>query len=314
MQSLRFRALRGASALLFVGGLAAPATRLAAQQPTPPRPRTRPTPAAPARVVKSPGNAEWAQSVDEARQRAAAQHKLVYYEFASQGCGECGRMESLLYPAFDFEALLIGMVPVRVDLVSKAGTELSELYSIRETPSVAIATPTGRLVFLMQGFRNPRDFFPHVHKSLDAYRAWAKTIDAQDVSTLSAADAYQSGRQLFSRFDFAEARPRFQRAIAAPGASPAIRDGAKEGLAAAELQLKDPAKARKTIDGLIATTKDPEVKERAELFRAQIPLAQNQPEQALDLYKKFQKDHPQSKYKEQVSGLITRLETGEPPK
>ena len=310
MQSLKSIALRGS----FAGGLAfaAQVTSLAAQAPTPAADAA--TPAAPTRAVKSPGNAEWAQSVEEARKRAAEQHKLVYYEFASQGCGECGRMESLLYPAFDFEALLIGMVPVRVDLVSKAGTELSELYSIKETPSVAITTPTGRLVFLMQGFKNPRDFFPHVHKSLDAYRVWAKTIEAQNVSTLSAADAYQSGRQLFARFDFAEARPRFQRAIAAPDASPAIRDAAKEGLAAAEMQLKDPAKARKTIDGLIATTKDPEVKERAELFRAQIPLAQNQPEEALNLYRKFQKDHPQSKYKEQVNGLIARLETGEAPK
>jgi len=312
MQSLKSRALRGAFAVLLAGGPAARATRLAAQEPTPDAGAT--APASPTRAVKSPGNAEWAQSVEEARKRAAEQHKLVFYEFASQGCGECGRMESLLYPAFDFEALLTGMVPVRVDLVSKAGTELSELYSIKETPSVAITTPTGRLVFLMRGFKNQGDFFPHVHKTLDTYRVWAKTIDAQNVPTLSAADAYQSGRQLFARFDFAEARPRFQRAIAAPDASPAIRDSAKEGLAAAELQLKDPAKARKTIDGLIATTKDPEVKERAELFRAQIPLAQNQPEEALNLYKKFQKDHPQSKYKEQVSGLITRLETGEPPR
>jgi hypothetical protein len=306
MQSLKSRAATFAAVLASLL-LAPPAARLVAQQPTPA------APAAPRRAVKSPGNAEWAQSVEEARRRAAEQHKLVYYEFASQDCGECGRMESLLYPAFDFEALLVGMVPVRVDLVSRAGTELSELYSIKETPSVAIATPTGRLVFLMQGFKNPRDFFPHVHKSLDAYRAWAKTIDAQDVSTLSAADAYQSARQLFARFDFAESRSRFQRAIAAPDASPATRDGAKEGLAAAELQLKDPAKARQTIDGLIATTKDPEVRERAELFRAQIPLAQNQPEEALVLYKKFQKDHPQSKYKDQVNGLITRLETGGAP-
>ena len=57
MQSLRFRALRGASALLFVGGLAAPATRLAAQQPTPAEAENAATPAAPARVVKRPGNA-----------------------------------------------------------------------------------------------------------------------------------------------------------------------------------------------------------------------------------------------------------------
>ncbi len=311
MKSLRSRA--AALAVFLAASFVARAPQAAAQQPTPAA--EPPAAAAPSnRPVKSPGNAQWATSVEEARALAAAQHKLVYYEFASQSCGECGRMDALLYPAFDFEALLIGMVPVRVDLVSKAGMELSELYSIKETPSVAIATPTGRLVFLMQGFKTQGEFFGHVHKSLDTYRAWAKTIDAQDVASLGAAEAYQSARQLFARFDFAEARSRFLRASVAPDATPAIRDAAKEGLAAAELQLKEPAKARKTIDGLIATTKDPEVKERAELFRAQIPLSQNQPEEALSLYKKFEKDHPQSKYKEQVRGLITRLETGEVPK
>ncbi|HEY2798831.1 MAG TPA: hypothetical protein VGK26_13145 [Thermoanaerobaculia bacterium] len=311
MKSLRSRA---AFTVLLAGGFAA-GTATAAPEPVPqPTPHPEATAATSTRQVKSPGNAEWAASADEARTRAAAQHKLVFYEFVSQGCGECGRMEGLLYPAFDFEALLIGMVPVRVDLVSKSGSELSDLYSIKETPSVAIATPTGRLVFLMQGFKTQGDFFAHVHKSLDTYRAWATTIDAQDVSSLGATEAFQSARQLFARFDFAEARPRFQRASVAPDATPAIRDAAKEGLAAAELQLGDPAKARTTIDGLITKTKDPEVKERAELFRAQIPLAMNQPEEALNLYKKFEKDHPQSKYKEQVRGLITRLETGEAPK
>jgi tetratricopeptide (TPR) repeat protein len=295
-------------AVLLAGVLAATATTAAtalAQQPTP---------APSGRTIKSPGNAEWAPSAQEARTRAAAEQKLVYYEFVSQGCGDCGRMEGLLYPAFDFEALLVGMVPVRLDLVSKEGSALSELYSIKETPSVAITTPTGRLVFLMQGFRSQGDFFSHVHKSLDAYRPWAKTIDEQRIATLGASEAYQSAKQLFARFDYAQARPRFRRAIAAPDATPAIRDAAKEGLAAAELQLNQPGQARQTIDELIATTKDPEVKERAELFRAQIPLAQNQPAEALALYKKFEKDHPQSKYREQVRGFITRLETGEAPK
>ncbi|HEY1252358.1 MAG TPA: tetratricopeptide repeat protein [Thermoanaerobaculia bacterium] len=312
MQSPKFRT--AACTVLAACGLAASAARLSAQQPTPAAPPAAPGPGTSARTVKSPGNAEWAANAADARARATAEHKLVYYEFVSQSCGECGRMEGLLYPAFDFEALLVGMVPVRLDLVSKEGSELSERYSIKETPSVAIATPAGRLVFLMQGFKTQGDFFSHVRKSLDSYRAWANTIDAQNVSALGASDAYQSARQLFARFDYSEARPRFKRASAAPDATPAIRDSAKEGLAACELQLNDPAQARKTIDGLIAATKDPEVKERAELFRAQIPLAQNRPEEALTLYKKFEKDHPQSKYKEQVRDFISRLETGEPPK
>ena len=261
------------------------------------------------RPVTSPGNAQWATTLDEARARASEQKKLVFYEVDSQNCGECARMKSLLYPAFDFEALLIGMVPVRVDITTHDGERLTEFYGIKETPSVAISTPTGRLVFLMQGFKSQRDFFGHVHKSLDGYRTWAKTIDAQDVATLSAKDAYASARQLFARFDYAEARPRYKRATVAPDATPDIRNAALEGLAASELKLDKPAEARKTIDQLLAGTKDPEVRERAELFRANIALVQNQNAEALSLYKKFEKDHPDSKYLEQVRGFITRLES-----
>ena len=266
------------------------------------------------RPVTSPGNAEWAATVEAARARATEQKKLVFYEIDTQNCGECQRMKSLLYPAFDFEALLIGMVPVRVDITTHDGERLAQLYGIKETPSVAIATPTGRLIFLMQGFKSQGDFFAHVHKSLDGYRNWAKTIDAQDVATLSAKEAYASARQLYARFDYAEARPRYKRATVASDATPEIRNAALEGLAAAELQLDKPAEARKTIDQLIASTKDPEVRERAELFRANIALVQNQNAEALALYKKFEKDHPNSKYLEQVRGFIARLASPEAPK
>lgn len=296
-------ARRGILAVLLACSFAAPA---AAQEPP------LATPAPPTHPVKSPGNADWAPTVDAARTRATEQKKLVYYEIESPNCGECARMKSLLYPAFDFEALLAGMVPVLLDITSHDGQQLSELYGIKEAPSVAIATPSGRLIFLMQGFKNQADFFGHVRKSLDTYRAWAKTIDAQNVGTLSAQEAYTSARQLFARLDYAEARPRYKRAAAAPDATPAIRDSALEGLAAAELKLGKPADARKTIDQLIASTKNPEMQERAELFRASLCLEQNQYAEALAFYQRFAREHPNSQYIEQVRGFIARLEP-EPP-
>jgi anthranilate/para-aminobenzoate synthase component I len=266
------------------------------------------------RPVTSPGNAEWASSGDEARTKAAAQKKLVYYEIESQRCDDCRRMHALLYPAADFEALLIGMVPVRLMLDSEEGKRLAAQYSISQAPAVLIATPSGRLVFLMHGFKDATDFYQHARTDLKTYREFAKRIDAQDVATLPAEEAHTTGRQLFARFDYAEARPRFRRASMAPDAKPAMRDSAMEGLAASELQLGQPAQARKSIDQLIATTKNPDMKERAELFRAQIPLAENRPAEALELYKRFEKDHPKSKYLEQVRALIARLEPGEPQK
>lgn len=266
------------------------------------------------RNLKRPGNADWATGVDDAKARAAAENKLVYYEFSGPNCDDCIRMQSLLYPAMDFEAILAGMVPVQLELTSPEGKKIAGLYPVHEIPAVAIATPSGRLVFLTQGFKNQRDFFTHIHKSLDDYRGWAKTIEAQDVPTLPAAEAYSSANQLFGRFDYAAARPRYKRASAAPDATPAIRDGALEGLAACELRLDQPAQARKTIDQLITKTKDPAIKERAELFRAQISLTQNQYAEALSLYRKFEKDHPDSKYLEQVRGFIARLQPDQAPK
>jgi hypothetical protein len=86
------------------------------------------------------------------------------------------------------------------------------------------------------------------------------------------------------------------------------QEDALELKAAVELELSVPSASRKTIERLLATTKDPQRRERAEIFRAQIPLAENRPAEALALFRKFQKDHPTSPHIEQVRQLVQRLE------
>jgi tetratricopeptide (TPR) repeat protein len=292
----------GVPAALF--GLAF-AAQAAAQQPALP-PQSGKAP------VQGPGKAQWALSADEARARAAAEKKLVYYEFDSPDCGNCRRMQALLYPAFDFEALLIGMIPVKVTYDSPDAKPLQERYRVSEVPSVLITTPEGRLVFLMQGFKEARDFYAHAHKDLDAYRQFARKIDGQNIDALSAEEALSTGRALYERSDPKAALPRLKRATVAPEPGPGVREVALEGLAAVEFELGDAAASRKSIERLIATTKSPEQKERAELFRAQIPLAENKPAEALALYKQFVKDHPDSQYRERVQSFITRLQTAPP--
>jgi tetratricopeptide (TPR) repeat protein len=303
---MRTRPFRtGAGAALAAALLCAPPAF--AQKPPAPTPAVDEN-----RPVRSPGNAEWASDVNQARAKASSENKLVYYEFDRPKCGDCRRMDALLYPAFDFEALLIGMVPVKLGLESPVGKELAERFHITDTPSVLITTPEGRLVFLMQGFKTAGDFYRHAHTDLDAYRKWALRVDSQDIAHLPAEEAYRTGRELYARFDFQAALPRLKRAATAPDAKPGTRESALEGLAAAELQLGQFTQARESIDQVIATTKDPAQRERAELFRADIPLAQGNPDEALALYKKFEKDHPKSKYLDRVRSFIARLEAAEP--
>jgi len=279
-----------------------------AQQPPQPPPVWTPgaeTPGTAAPAVTSPGNARWAASPDEAKARAAADGKFVYVEFDAPDCGHCQRMDTLLYPAFQFEAVLLPMVPVKVALASSEGRELARRYGIRDTPAVLVTTAEGRLVFLMQGFTNAPEFYRHIQQDTETYRAFAKRIDAQDISRLPAREALDTGRELYQRSDPGAALPRLKRAATA--AAPAVRDEAREILAAVELDLGQHANSKRTIDRLLATTKDARRRERAELFRAQLPLAENRPAEALALFRKFQRDHPNSPYTDQVNAMLARL-------
>jgi tetratricopeptide (TPR) repeat protein len=307
---------RFAPALLALASLAVTAAEGIAQAPTrPAAPATTPAPAPESnRVVRSPGNAEWAPTLADARRRAAAEKKLVFYELTREGCGDCRRMEGLLYPAFDFEALLTGMVPVRIDLDSPDGRVLAERYTIQQAPSILITSPDGRLAFMMQNFKNAPDFWQHVRPDLDRYRKFSAQVDAQDVPRLSASEAFKTGSELFARFDFDASRERLKRASTAPDATPQVKSSALQGLAASELQLGRVGDARKSIEQAIAVAPDGDHRERAELFRAQIPLSENKPDEALALYRKFAKDHPDSKYMERVKTFIGKLEAGGTPK
>jgi thioredoxin-related protein len=286
--------------------LAVPAATPAANAPSD-QPRHS-SPQVSSAVPLGPGKVLWAISPDEASQRAARENKFVFLEFVKEDCGNCKRMDALLYPAFDFEALLTGMVPVKVDLETPVGKEFVQRYGIDATPAVLITTPEGRLVFLMAGFYNQADFFRHANSAVEGYRKFARQVDSQNIPKLSAKEALDTGNELYRRSDPAAALPRLRRAVSAPGATTGEREDALELLAAVELDLDQSASSRQTIERLLKTTKDRARRERAEIFRAQIPLAENRPAEALALFHKFQKDHPRSPHIQRVNDLVQRLE------
>jgi thioredoxin-related protein len=266
----------------------------------------------PTKAVRSPGNAIWAATLPEARARATSEKKLVFVEFTQNRCGNCERMDHLLYPAFDFEALLIPMVPVKLNIDSGDGKVVAKHYGVDQAPGILVTTPAGRFVFAMSGFLNPEDFYPQIRKDLDDYRAFARRVDSQDISKLTAREALETAQQLLQKLDPASAEPRLVRAASAPDTPAPLRDQAREMLAGVQQQMGNTPAARETIELLIATTQDAATRERAELFRAQLPLAEQKPAEAYVLFQKFQKDHPKSQYRDQVQAMITRLEASLP--
>ena len=139
----------------------------------------------------------------------------------------------------------------------------------------------------MQGFKDAGDFYAHVHKDLDDYRQFAKTVDHQDLTKLTAAEAYATGKALYKRYDFAGAAARLDRAANAPDTQPEIRESALMGFATAEVQLGNFGSARSAAQTVVDTTKNADQKERAELLVAEIALSENKPGEALAAYKQF---------------------------
>jgi hypothetical protein len=273
----------------------------------------RVTPAPPGTAATlGPDDVIWSKSAEEAQARAAREGKFLFFEFTKNECGNCGRMDGLLYPAAEFGALLASMVPIKIDLESLVGRQVAGRYGVKEAPSILVTTAEGRLVFLMEGFVNQANFFRHAHASLESYRVFSRKVDSQNIAKLPAKEALATGSELYQRSDPEAALSRLRRAVAASAAGTVTREDALELLAAVEFDLGQPASSRKTLDRLIATTKDPATRERGELFRAQIPLAENRPAEALALFRKFQKDHPASPHIARVNELVQRLEERTP--
>jgi thioredoxin-like negative regulator of GroEL len=284
---------------LFAAALSAGA---GAQQPA------APGPASPA----TPGNALWAETVDEARVRAEKENKLVYVEFESPNCGQCRRMDALLYPALDFEQLMAGMVPVKIDLGAPMAAELTKRYGIQEAPAVLVTTPSGRSVFAMQGFENAPEFYREIYRAMQDHKSLERRLETQDINNLPPGEALQTGAELYNRSDPTAALPRLRRAAMAKDSPPATRDNAMELLARSQLELDQVTQAEQTLQKLVSSTKDPVRRERAALLLAQAPFAANRPEEGVRRLQQFLKDYPNSSEAPAVKEMLARLSA--PPK
>lgn len=266
-----------------------------------------PAPAAPT----GPGKANWAETFAAARSRARGEKKLVYVEFARKDCGNCSRMDGLLYPAVDFEMTLLRMVPVLLDLDREDAAALAARYGIKEAPAVLILSPGGALVFRVVGFDDQRQFYTHVRRALKDYDQFNVRVIHEPEKIDDPAEQLSLGLEFFKRLDPEEAEPRLAKAAASPKASDEVRDKAFSYLASARFQTGDFTGSRKAIEALLKATKNPDEVEQGELFRAQILLAEGKPGPARKQYEFFLQKYPESKRRKDVELILARLSEAE---
>lgn len=292
------RSVSAAALLLSAAGIAA-AGDAPASAPT----ATRTV----ATIPDGPGKARWEPTYAKARERAAAEGRVVFVEFTEPACGNCVRMDALLYPAVNFEMMLLRMVPVKLDRTAGEGPALAQRYGIAVSPAALVVSAGGALVFRVNGFDNPGDFYRHVSESMAEWDKLNVRMVHEPEFIADPKEELALGAALALRFDPEEAAPRFARAAASAAADAETRDAALTYLAAAQFKMKRYAESRATIDAILEKSRDPKVREQAELFRGELAIAEGRREEARRTILAFLRDHPDSPLAGNARQMLTSI-------
>jgi predicted negative regulator of RcsB-dependent stress response len=119
---------------------------------------------------------------------------------------------------------------------------------------------------------------------------------------------YEVARQLFQRGGREQAETRFRRLAADPNLAPELKEQVIGYLASIDLDARRFDEAAKHLDTLIATAKDPALKQRAELHRADVEIARGRNDLATWRLKEFLKANPDSPLAAEAQALLNALQ------
>ena len=103
------------------------------------------------------------------------------------------------------------------------------------------------------------------------------------------------------------AEPRFRRLSKDAKVPEDVREKSLAYVASIELEQGRPAEAEVDLDALVATAKDPILKERAELHLVDVEIAKGRKDKAIARLRTFVSSHPDSKLLDEARAVLGAL-------
>lgn len=250
----------------------------------------------------------WARTLAEATE--AAKHlrdgRILIF-FVEPACGQCDRMAALVAPSTSFYSFTRDKVPLYEDVSTPEGKDLARRLGIRTMPTWIVITPD-----LLQCGRQegPTTQQGWVNAFIEAERGWQgyrKLLAAESAEPGNPQLVFDVARETFQRGGDAQSESRFRRLAGDTKTPGAIREKSLGYLTTIEMDSGRVDEAIPHLDRLIATAKDPALKERAELRRADVEIARGRKDLAARRLKEFLKAHPDSPLAAQAKALLDAL-------
>lgn len=116
-------------------------------------------------------------SFDAARDRAAAENKIVFIDFYTTWCGPCKELDATTWQNPAVVALLTEKaVSLKID--AEKERELARRYGVRGYPTLLLLKPSGQEIDRLIGYREPARFIEEFNAGLSGQTALVRARDA----------------------------------------------------------------------------------------------------------------------------------------
>jgi hypothetical protein len=255
----------------------------------------------------------WVSTLEEAQTTARSMKDgRILFFFTDADCGECDRMLKIIAPSTSFFAFTRDKVPMPVEISRPKGLELARRMRVVGVPTWIVATPDLLECSRQEGVTSQQGWVETFIRGEREWNGYKRAAAAEAANPGDAAAVYEVAQQLFRRGARDQAEARFRRLVADPKVNADQKEQVNGYLASIDLDAGRFDEAAQRLDALIASAKDPQLKERAELRRADVEIARGRRDLAAYRLREFRKAHPGSPLTSEAEALLDALQKNAP--
>lgn len=259
--------------------------------------------------LEVPWTGTWEEAVGAARQ--IPDGRILIY-FGDDDCGACRRMEALVIPSTSFWAFTRDKVPLYLRLGSEEGKALGAKLRVREAPTWFVVTPDLVVCGGQAGPTSQMGWVETFARSEASWVGYRRLLEREKQDPADARVVFDAARETFRRGGDRIAEPRFERLANDPKAPPDVREQSLAYLATIELDAGRPDRADGYLEKLLAVVKDPVLKQRAQLRKADVEIARGRRDLAIARLQGFKKEWPGSPLVAEADALLQALTAAKP--